>query len=224
MPGQPEKNDDETRIRESEERFKWLVESSPNSIILTDGSGNIRLINRQTELVFGYERNELLGKPIETLMPERYRGHHVTYRKNYYNEPQARPMGTGRDLYGLHKSGNEIPIEIGLTPLKMQDKQMILATIVDITERKRHEERILQNHRELAKFNEELKTRTAQLIQSEKMSALGTLVAGVAHELNNPLTGILNYAQYCRKIAMMIQKFQQSLTISYLRPNDAKRL
>lgn len=194
-----EKINDDIRVKESEERFRWLVESSPNAIILTDESGSIRLVNRQTERLFGYERNELIGKQIEILMPERYRKHHITYRSGYYNDPQTRPMGTGRDLYGLHKLGNEIPIEIGLTPLRMKEKLAVLATIVDITERKRNEENILQKNIELAKYNEELKTRTAQLIQSEKMSALGTLVAGVAHELNNPITGILNYTQYCRR-------------------------
>jgi len=108
-------------------------------------------------------------------------------------------MGVGRDLYGLHKDNYEIPVEIGLTPMRTKDKLMVLSTIVDITERKKNEERLLQKNEELARYNEELKARTSQLIQSEKMSALGTLIAGVAHELNNPITGILNYAQYCKK-------------------------
>lgn len=189
----------ETLIRESEERFRSLVESSPNSIILTDSDGYIRIINKQTEVLFGYQRHEIIGKTIETLLPDRYRANHFGYRSDFYQHPQIRPMGVGRDLYGKHKEGCEIPVEIGLTPIKSQDKLMVLSTIVDITERKKNEEKLMQKNEELAKFNEELKSRTAQLIQSEKMSALGTLIAGVAHELNNPITGILNYSQYCRK-------------------------
>lgn len=187
------------QIKESEERFKSLVESSPNAIILTDSTGSIRLVNRQTELIFGYMRNELIGKKIEILLPERYHGNHVSYRDNFYHQPETRPMGVGRDLFAAHKNGNEIPVEIGLTPLKMKDSLMVLATVVDITDRKRNEKSLMDKNAELGRYNKELKERTAQLIQSEKMSALGILVAGVAHELNNPLTGILNYAQYCRK-------------------------
>jgi PAS domain S-box-containing protein len=189
----------EIQIRESEERFRSLVESSPNAIVLTDDQGVIRLINRQTENLFGYERNELIGKPIEVLLPERFRKNHVSYRDEFYADPNARPMGVGRDLYAVHKDGHETAVEIGLTPLRSEDMLMVLATVVDITERKKNEENLIQKNAELAKFNEELKSRTAQLIQSEKMSALGTLIAGVAHELNNPITGILNYAQYCKK-------------------------
>lgn len=187
------------QIKESEERFRSLVESAPYAIVLTDDTGIIRLINRQTEVLFGYERNELLGKPIETLLPQRFRTNHLHYRNSFYHDPLSRPMGVGRDLYALHKNDYEIPVEIGLTPLRSQDKLMVLSTIVDITERKKNEENLLQKNKELARFNEELKARTSQLIQVEKMSALGTLIAGVAHELNNPITGILNYAQYCRK-------------------------
>ena len=189
----------ENQIKESEERFRLLVESAPYAIVLTDDEGGIRLINRQTEALFGYERNELIGKPIETLLPTRFRPNHFGYRNSFYHDPQTRPMGVGRDLYGLHKDGYEIPVEIGLTPLRSQDKVMVLSTIVDITERKKNEEKLLLKNEELARYNEELKARTSQLIQSEKMSALGTLIAGVAHELNNPITGILNYAQYCKK-------------------------
>jgi PAS domain S-box-containing protein len=188
-----------TPIRESEERFRSLVESSPNAIILTDENGIIRLVNRQTEMLFGYQRYELIGKTIEMLLPGRFRENHVHYRHDFYNDPQTRPMGKCRGLYALDKQGYEIAVEIGLAPLHSGEKLMVLGTIVDITERKKHEESLVQKNAELAKYNEELKARTAQLIQSEKLSALGTLIAGVAHELNNPITGILNYAQYCKK-------------------------
>jgi PAS domain S-box-containing protein len=189
----------ELQIRESEERFRLLVESAPYAIVLTDELGDIRLVNRQTEIVFGYDRGELIGKSVEILLPENFRKKHVHFRQGYYKDSQVRPMGSGRDLHGLHKLGTEIPVEIGLAPIYMQGKLLVIATIVDIRERRKNEEQILQKNKELAKFNEELKMRTAQLIQSEKMSALGTLIAGVAHELNNPITGILNYSQYCRR-------------------------
>jgi PAS domain S-box-containing protein len=189
----------EETIRENEEKFRSLVESSPNAIILTDHTGVIQLINRQAEILFGHGRSEMVSHSIEKLIPQEYRENHPAYRKQFYKHPDRRPMGMGRDLYALHSDGHKIPVEIGLTPIYDKGNMMVLSTIVDITERKRVEENIRQKNVELERSHSELQSKTAQLIQSEKMSALGVLVAGVAHELNNPLTGILNYTQYCQK-------------------------
>src|SRR5262245_2341059 len=101
-----------------DELFRLAVESAPNSMILVDEAGRIVLVNAQTEKVFGYSRAELLGEPIEKLVPERFRAAHPGQRRSFFADPRARSMGAGRDLYGLRKDGTEIPVEIGLNPLR----------------------------------------------------------------------------------------------------------
>ncbi len=119
-----------------EERFRLVVESVPNSIVIVDGDGRILLVNAQTERLFGYRRDELIGRSVETLMPERYRGAHLGHRALFMGHPSARPMGAGRDLFGLRKDGSEFPVEIGLNPIETGQGSMVFASIVDITERK----------------------------------------------------------------------------------------
>jgi len=121
--------------------FRLAVESAPNSMILVDERGRIVLVNAQTEKLFGYGRSELLGQSIEMLVPERFRAAHPGQRKDFFADPHARSMGAGRDLFGLRKDGTEVPVEIGLNPLKTGDGSFVLAAVVDITERKRAEER-----------------------------------------------------------------------------------
>jgi diguanylate cyclase (GGDEF)-like protein/PAS domain S-box-containing protein len=124
------------------ERLRRVIEAAPNAMVMIDQAGLIRLVNSQTEKLFGYGRSELLGSPVEMLVPQRARGHHEAYRRGYFAEPNTRAMGAGRDLYGLRKDGSEVPIEIGLNPLQMPDGLFVLASIIDITERKRAEERL----------------------------------------------------------------------------------
>ena len=135
---------DITSRKRLEERFRQVVESAPNAMVMINGSGEIAMVNAQAERVFGYDRNELLGKPIEMLVPERFRPNHPSLRGSFFGKPVSRPMGAGRDLYGLKKDGSEFPIEIGLNPIETDEGPMVLSAIVDITSRKRLEERFRQ--------------------------------------------------------------------------------
>ena len=131
---------DITEPKRAEERFRLVVESAPNAIVMINAAGVIALVNAQAERFFGYGREELVGQPVEILVPERFRANHPDYRANFFANPQARPMGAGRDLYGRRKDGSEFPVEIGLTPLQTSEGLFVLSAIVDITERKRAEE------------------------------------------------------------------------------------
>ena len=124
----------------AEERFRVAVEAAPNAMLMVDQVGTIVLVNAQVETVFGYPRADLLGQPIERLVPARYRGQHPQNRTAFFAAPRARPMGAGRDLYGLHKDGHEIPVEIGLTPLTLEQASYVLASVVDLTVRLQAEE------------------------------------------------------------------------------------
>ncbi len=130
----------EQHLADSQQRLELAVESAPNSIIMTDARGRIVLVNAQTEKLFGYERKELIGQSVEMLVPERFRGRHEGYRHGFMADPQTRPMGAGRELFGLHKNGTEVPVEIGLNPIRTNEGILVLASIVDISERKRSEE------------------------------------------------------------------------------------
>ena len=106
--------------------------------------GVIEMVNAQAERVFGFARDEMLGQSIEMLVPERFRKGHPSLRGAFFSDPQSRPMGAGRDLYGLRKDGSEFPVEIGLNPIETDDGTMVLSAIVDISARKRLEERFRQ--------------------------------------------------------------------------------
>ena len=120
----------------SERRFRLVVEAAPNAMVMIDPAGKIVMVNTQAERVFGYSRAELVGQPVEMLVPERFRGHHPELRKTFFADPRPRPMGAGRDLYGLKKDGSEFPVEIGLNPIETDEGTMVLSAIVDITARK----------------------------------------------------------------------------------------
>lgn len=132
----------EQALRKSVERFQQVVESSPNAIVMIRATGQIEMVNSQAERVFGYTRDELLGKPVEMLAPARFRGHHPELRRSFFNDLHSRPMGAGRDLYGLRKDGTEFPVEIGLNPIETEGGTMVLSTIVDISDRRQKDESI----------------------------------------------------------------------------------
>ncbi len=129
----------EQALRQSEARFKLLVDAAPNAVVAVDLDGRIQLANAAALQLFGYAREELVGHAIEMLVPERFRAVHPGHRGGFFASPGVRAMGAGRDLYGLRKDGTEVPIEIGLNPVDMPEGPVVLAAIIDITERKKHE-------------------------------------------------------------------------------------
>jgi PAS domain S-box-containing protein len=130
---------DMTEQRLVEEKFRLAVEAAPSGLVMIEGGGSIVLINAEIERLFGYKRYELIGQPIEILVPARLRGHHVQNRSQYKARPETRRMGEGRDLYGLRKDGTEFPVEIGLNPIQTKKGLLILSVVVDISERKKAE-------------------------------------------------------------------------------------
>lgn len=140
----------------SEQRFRAAIESAPSGMVMVDRSGTIVLVNRETERLFGYTREELLGKSVEMLVPERFRSRHPEYREEFFRNPGTRLMGAGRELYGLRKDGVEIPVEIGLNPIETDEGLLVLSAIVDISSRRRAEEALRTVAEDLKKSNQEL--------------------------------------------------------------------
>jgi two-component system, LuxR family, sensor kinase FixL len=171
---------DITRRKQAEEHFELLVEASPNAMLLMNTEGKINLANAQVEAVFGYTRQELVGHSVEMLIPERFRSQHPSYRNSYFSDPKARAMGAGRELYGRRKDDGEVPIEIGLTPIRTSEGLFVLASIIDITERKQAEMEAARQRNELAHHS--------------RVMLLGELSGSLAHELNQPLGAIVTNA------------------------------
>jgi len=143
-----QRQDAEMTVRENEQRFRGLLESAPDAMVIANGEGEIVLVNEQTERLFGYEREELIGKRVEMLMPQRFRQRHVGHREGYMEHAKARPMGIGMELFGLRKSGAEFPLEISLSPIETGNGKLISSGIRDITARKKTEA-ILEHERYL---------------------------------------------------------------------------
>src|SRR5213592_1690787 len=174
-----------SELQVGEERFRRVVEAAPSAMIMVNQEGQITLANQQAEKTFGYPREELLGRPIEMLVPERLRSGHQGFRHDYLCDPQARPMGAGRELFGRRKDGSEVPVEIGLSPIHTSNGPLVLASIVDITERKLAELEAARQRHDLAHLG--------------RVTALGELSSSLAHELTHPLTAILSNAQAAQR-------------------------
>ena len=133
---------DITARKKSEEKFKGLLEAAPDAMVIVNEKGKIVLINKQTEKLFAYTKEELIGKPVEILIPAAFRDKHANYRTQYMESPKVRSMGVGLELFAVRKDGTQIPVEISLSPVVTEEGTLISASVRDITERKKSEERI----------------------------------------------------------------------------------
>jgi PAS domain S-box-containing protein len=177
---------DLTHRFQAEKKFRGLLESAPDSVVVVDEQGIIQLVNSQAEKMFGYERQEMLGKTIEMLVPRRFQKKHAKHREGYYGDHPARPMGAGLELFAVRRNGTEFPVEISLSPLEFEEGLLVSAAIRDITERKEFEEAIQQ-------LNSDLEQRAAQQEASNK--ELESFSYSVSHDLRAPLRSIDGFSQ-----------------------------
>jgi PAS domain S-box-containing protein len=170
---------DRNERKRGEEMLRLTVDASPSPMVMVDGVGQIVLVNTLTEKLFGYRREELIGQPVEILVPRQYRGKHPGDRSGFMHSPGNRAMGAGRALYALRKDGTEFPVEIGLNPIKTDQGTWVLSAIVDITEHKLAERRVLERAAELTAVNAELEA----------------FSYSVSHDLRAPLRQIAGFSK-----------------------------
>lgn len=171
---------DVTERKQAQELFRLSTEASPSGILLVNDQRCILLVNTHIEELFGYQRDELLGRPVETLVPHRLTEMHAVLRGEFLATAEKRSMGRGRELFARRKDGTEFPVEIGLNPIQTPQGVLVLATVVDISARKLTEE--------------EGRRRREKMSQLSRISLLGEMTASIAHEVNQPLSGIISNA------------------------------
>lgn len=202
---------DVTPQRQAEARFRALLESAPDGIIVVDAKGMIVIVNSQAERLFHYTRDELLGKPIEILVPDRVRGHHIGDRTSYSAEPRTRAMGSGRNLTGRAKDGKEFPVEISLSPLETDQGTLVISIVRDVTDRRRAEEQIQASLREKEALLREIHHRVKNNLQVT--SSLLRLQASAIEDpaARQVFAGTQNRI---RSMALVHEKLYQSTNLS----------
>jgi PAS domain S-box-containing protein len=178
---------DITEQKFAEEKFRLAVESCPSGMVMIDRTGKVVLVNTETERLFGYRRDELIGRSVDILVPTRLRSQHVRHRDGFTRHPETRRMGAGRDLFGLRKDGTEFPVEVGLNPIQTSEGLLVLSVIVDISERKRLE-RLKDEF--VSTVSHELRTPLTSISGS-----LGLLIGGATGKLPDSAERLLAIAQ-----------------------------
>lgn len=171
------------QLRESEDKFKGLLASAPDAMVIAGADGKILMINIQTEKMFGFTKDEIIGQPVELLIPQRFKKNHEEHRSKFFADSKVRGMGIGLELFGKRKNGEEFPVEISLSPLKTNDNIIVSASIRDITERKKSEIKLKQ-------FTIELETKNKELEQFAYIAS---------HDLQEPLRTVSNYVRLFQK-------------------------
>ncbi len=173
--------------RREDRLFRGLLESAPDAIVIVDQRGRIMLVNAQAERRFGYERDELIGRPVEVLVPERFSGMHVAFRSGYVAGPRTRPMGLAGHLFAVRKDGSEFPVEISLAPLETDEGLLVSAAVRDISERRR--------------------------VQDEADRVKDEFFATVSHELRTPLTSMLGYSELMADLEQLSPQGRRFLSV-----------
>lgn len=170
--------------------YGQLLDTAPDAMVVVDPAGSIKFVNLQTENMFGYMRAELVGQPIDILIPERFRARHFQHVARFFAAPTSRPMGSGVQLFGRRKNGSELPIEVSLSPLQSERGMTVSASIRDITDRKQHEASgRLEAERHAAELRE------ARAVAEAASAAKSEFLSSMSHELRTPLNAILGFAQ-----------------------------
>lgn len=230
-----------------------LFENATEGIILTDGLGNIMLVNPAAERLFGYLSTQLVGQPIEILIPDKYRHHHHELREGFYEHPSNRVMGHNRDLYGRRKDGIEIPLEVSLSHYRQGEQLFVIAFIVDIARRKEIEDSMLRQQKELQKISSEIRKLNAELerkveertvilkealqrledsqmelseaLNKEKMlnEIKGRFVSMASHEFRTPLSTVLSSASLLSRYTTTDEQDKRNRHIEKIK-NSVKHL